>query len=213
MGRLTTALAILAALAPRAHAAGDPAPAAAGPPPAAPDAAASPSRFRFADVDAFIKDRAAAFDIAGRPTDPFGLFQDPAAAPPPPKLASTVAGKFVHIPPVPFADVVGALEVTAVMPLQQRFLVGSRMIKLGDRFPIHYRDKSITVQVTKVSGRRIDFRNLKTGESAALALEVLPPGMRRDGRAAPGPPGLARDNPSAPIEVDVATPSSDVSKR
>ncbi len=213
MGRLTTALAILAALATRAHAAGDPAPAAAGPPPAAPDAAASSSRFRLADVDAFIKDRAAAFDIASRATDPFGLCQDPAAAPPRPKITSTVAGKFVHIPPVPFADVVGALEVTAVMPLQQRFLVGSRMIKLGDRFPIHYRDKSITVQVTNVSGRRIDFRNLKTGESAALALDVLPHGMRRDGRAAQGPPGLARDNPSAPIEVDVATPSSDVSKR
>lgn len=211
MGRLTTTLAILAALAPAARAADPPKPAAAPTPDAG--QTSTSSRHHLNAVDAFVKQRAAAFEISKRPTDPFGLFQDPNVAPPPPKLSAKAPTKFMNIPPTPFADVVKAIEVSAVMPLQQRFLVGSRMIKLGDKFPIHYRDKSITVQVIKVGGKRIDFRNVQSGETAALPLDLLPPGMSRGARDSNGPPGLARDNPAAPIEVDVGVPSADITDK
>jgi len=162
-----------------------------------------------ADLDAFVKERAGSFSMAKRPTDPFGLLQDPAAAPVAPKVVAKTENKFMNIPPTPFADVIDAIHVTAVMPQHQRFLVGSRSIGRGDSFPIHYRDKSLTVQVLKVSAKKIDFRNTATGETASLSLDLLPPGMSRDEGGGTGPPGLQRDNPAAPIEVQIALPPTD----
>jgi hypothetical protein len=205
-GAFAAAAAPPAKPAPGNPAPGAAAPAARTPPPAGEAAATNASRYRLNDVEAYIKEHLTGFEISRRAADPFGLLQDPAAAPPPPKLASKVTNKFLNIPPTPFVDVVNALRVTAVMPNHQRFLIQSRSISRGQHFPINYRDKSVTVEVLHVGTRKIDFKNVTTGETASLTLDILPPGMSRGAGGGTGPPGLQRDDPSAPIEVNLPLP-------
>jgi len=169
------------------------------------------SRYHLDDVDSYIIARSKTFAIRALAIDPFGLPQDPSKKPIAPKITPKSFNKYKNIPPTPFADVIAALRVNAVMPHQQRFLIGSRSIQRGDKFPIVYRDKSITVQVLHIGGSKIDFRNTSTNETAALSLKLLPPGMNRDSGEAK-PPGFNRDNPSAPVEVQLNPPTSGASR-
>lgn len=195
-----------------AHAQEAPAPAGTGanPPsspgkegPAATGEERTPSRYHLSNIEEHIAAIASRFAISRLETDPFGLTQDPSKKPAAPRIAHATPRLRKNLPPTPFKDVVGAIQVTAVMPSQQRFLVQSRSISRGDRFPILYRDKAVTAQVLHVSGSSITFRNVRTKEVAKLVLNMLPPGMTRDSGGVAGPPGLERDNPSAPLEVDV----------
>jgi len=219
MGRIITTSAIAAVLltaASRAQVA--PAPAAPEAKPTAPATTAekgsatderTSSRYHLSDIDQHISGIASGFAIARHETDPFGLTQDPSKKTAMPKIVHATP-RLRHIPPTPFKDVVAAIHVTAVLPSEQRFLVESRSIKRGDRFPILFRDKSVTVEVLRVSSSSITFQNVETKVVAKLVLDMVPPGMTRDAGGSAGPPGLERDNPSAPLELDVpsALPSS-----
>lgn len=171
------------------------------------------NRYRLENADQLVRDTLAKLAILSRSTDPFGLSQDPDAQPQKPKIVPKNNSKYQNIAPTPFADVIAAIRVNGVMPGQGRFLVRSRTFKAGDTFPLRYLDKSIQVQVLHVSASAIDFKNLQTGESASLALNLLPSGMQRGGTGNNGPPGLERDNPSAPLEVDVAPPPTAATER
>ncbi len=168
------------------------------------------SRYHLGDVDSYIAAHAKTFAIRTLETDPFGLPQDPSKKPLAPKISPKTFNKYKNIPPTPFADVIAALKVNAVMPHQQRFLIASRTIRRGDKFPIVFQDKSISVEVLHIGGGRIDFRNTSTNETASLSLKLLPSGMNRDtGKASP--PGLLRNDPDAPVEVHIPPPTSGAS--
>ena len=169
------------------------------------------SRYQLDDVDAYISRRTKAFAIQSLDIDPFGLPQDPSKKPIASQIIPNSGNKYTAPPPTPFVDVIAALHVNAVMPHQQRFLIGSRTFRRGDTFPIAFQNKSVKVKVLRIGGNKIDFRNTSTGETASLSLKLLPPGMNRDSGKA-SPPGLIRDNPGAPVEVQVNPPSSGASR-
>jgi len=169
------------------------------------------SRYQLDNVDSYISGRAKAFAIKSLDIDPFGLPQDPSKKPLASQIIPNSRNKYTPPPPTPFVDVIAALHVTAVMPHQQRFLIGSRTFRRGDTFPIAFQNKSIRVKVLRIGCNEIDFRNISTGETASLSLKLLPPGMNRDSGKA-SPPGLIRDDPGAPVEVQVDPPSSGASR-
>ena len=141
--------------------------------------------------------------MRGRATDPFGQLQDPDAKP---IIKAPVAGAVKRAAPIqatPFADIVGMIVVTTIMPGEKRFLIGTRSVKQGDQLPLSFRGRPIRVQVTEVTSRQIGFRNLDSGETAARKLDLLPAGMT-PGNNAITAPGMVPDRPDAPIELEVA---------
>jgi hypothetical protein len=80
--------------------------------------------------------------IGLRTTDPFGHQRDPDAKPierkPVIAAATPAAAQSAPAPAVPFSEIVRQVAITAVMPSQRRFLVGTRTISQNDRFPITF---------------------------------------------------------------------------
>jgi hypothetical protein len=153
------------------------------------------------DFDDYVKSLSEVFSMRARTSDPFGQLQDPNAKP---VIKATVAKTTRRIAPIqatPFSDIIKLIKVTTIMPKEQRFLMGTRSIKQGDRIPLSYRSKNIRVEVSSVSSTKIEFRNLENGESASLQLNLLPTGMTPGSRAI-STPGMAPDRPDAPIELD-----------
>ena len=168
-----------------------------------------PSRYAGDKLDEYVSKYAAIFTIANRTTDPFGQPQDPDAKPVAkgPSSASPAPAE----PTVPFSDIVGLIQITAIMSAEKRFLVGSRQFGEGDRFPVTYDGQPIWVAVTEVSSRQVGFKNLQTGEVAAQRIKALPPGMTPGGAAVKAP-GMTPANPQAPLDLNPtgnppATPS------
>lgn len=195
--------------APEANAA--PAPAAVTPAPAPATKAAEilPSRFAGDQLPAYVQSLSAAFSIRSRQTDPFGRYQDPDFKAPEPKiLASAPTQRFKAEAPTPFVDMVSALAITLVNAEKQEFLIGDRTFKVGSVFPILLPSgKQVKVQVLAVTASRIAFKNLETGESASVQLNMMPSGMKRgtDGIDAPG---LVPGGDNAPIEIQPNNPLS-----
>jgi pyruvate/2-oxoglutarate dehydrogenase complex dihydrolipoamide acyltransferase (E2) component len=185
-------------------------PAASEPPPAPePEAPAvpapptnTPSRFiAGTEVSAYVKSLAGILNISGRATDPFGQFQDPDAKP---IIKPTVAKDTKRVATAqstPFAEIIGLIQINTIMPGEKRFLIETRSFKQGDTFPINFRGRSIRTQVTKVDAREIQFRNIESGETAAVTLKLLPVGMI-PGSGALTPPGMVPQIPNAPIDLD-----------
>ncbi len=144
--------------------------------------------------------------MRGRATDPFGQLQDPDAKP---IIKAPVAGVVKRAAPIqatPFADIVGMIVVTTIMPGEKRFLIGTRSIKQGDQLPLSFRGRPIRVQVTEVTSRQIGFRNLDSGETASRKLDLLPVGMT-PGINGITAPGMVPDRPNAPIELEAPDPA------
>lgn len=171
-------------------------------PAAATPASASipPSRHVNAEnLPEYLRSVSSAFSIRSRETDPFGRFQDPNSKPIiKPTLTAT---KRVVPQATPFPDIVNLIKVTTIMPGERRFLIGNRTVSQGDTVPLAFRGKNLRVVVVSVSSNRISFRNVDNGETAELALNMMPAGMRpgNDGIHAPG---MVPDNPNAPIDLD-----------
>jgi hypothetical protein len=152
------------------------------------------------DMAKYVQALGSALSIRGRETDPFGQIQDPDAKPViKPTLASPK--RVAPIQATPFSDIVSLIRVTTIMPGERSFLIGNRSVKQGDRIPLAFRGKNISVVVESVSSNRIRFRKLDNNETADLTLNMLPPGMKpgNDGIHAPG---MVPDNPNAPIDLD-----------
>ena len=136
---------------------------------------------------------------------PFGLNQDPGKQGsvfklPPRRLAKQVK--------TPFVDVVKAVPVAAVFPSEQEFLVGSRTIRTGDKFPLVVRDQTITVRVESVRAHGVVFKDLKSGEIATKRLDMIPDGITPGGKiqAIDGviPSGGASQEP---LHLDLSSPN------
>jgi hypothetical protein len=148
----------------------------------------------------YIQAISAVLSIRSRDTDPFGQIQDPDAKPVvKPTIAATK--RIAPIQATPFSEIVQLIKVTTIMPGERRFLIGNRSVSQGDRIPLAFRGKNIPVEVAAVTSNRIQFRNLESGDTADLSLNLLPSGMKpgNDGIHAPG---MIPDNPNAPIDLD-----------
>lgn len=173
----------------------------AGPVSATPSRQVGPS-----ELESYLESLSSAFLMRGRATDPFGQLQDPDAKP---IIKAPVAGAVKRAAPIqatPFADIVGMIVVTTIMPGEKRFLIGTRSVKQGDQLPLSFRGRPIRVQVTEVTSRQIGFRNLDSGETASRKLDMLPVGMT-PGNHGITAPGMVPDRPNAPIELEAVAPS------
>ncbi len=170
------------------------------PPPAPVDSL--PSRFAGRDVEPYVAARAAVFSMRNRPTDPFGLYQDPNVKPVVRKIAANLPSKrTAALPPTPLADIVKLIRVTTIMPGEKKFLVGRRTFKEGDEFPMLFRGKTMKMKVVTVTANRILFRDLQKGEEAALETGILPPGMVPGGTDMT-PPGMVSPADDAPLRLE-----------
>lgn len=161
------------------------------------------SRYVGEDVQKFVEALLPTLSMTSRTTDPFGRLQDPEAKPVAPPTALTDLNPAE--PQVPFSDIVSLIQINTVMGGEKRFLVGSRTFSQGDQFPLNFRGKQLKIQITEVSSRQIQFKNLETGEVAVHKLNLLPAGMSagQKGIIAPGMVPSGRD---VPLEIEPATP-------
>jgi hypothetical protein len=179
-----------------------PGPAPVAAPAPAPTADLGPSRYAGAEIPAYVRALSARFSINSRVTDPFGRYQDPEFKAPQPKtLAQTPTQRYRPEPPIAFADVIASITVNMVTADKQQFLIAGRTFTRGDVFPLQLpTGKQMKVQVTSVSSTRIDFRNVETGETAPLKLDILPPGMRK-GSGEISAPGVQPAGADAPLQI------------
>lgn len=175
----------------------------------APPADFPPSRFvSELDREAHLRTLVAAFAISARATDPFALYQDPAAKPAAPVIKAT---RRQPVRATPFSEIVKHIRITTVMPSNGGFMVGSRSFQTGDSLPLNFRSKSYRAQVTAVSAAKVSFKNPATGETADVTLDLMPAGMSR-GNPAISAPGMVR-NQDAPLELEPAESAQDTSSR
>jgi hypothetical protein len=178
------------------------APAAPAPAPASATTDLGPSRYAGGEIPAYVRDLSARFSIRKRATDPFGRYQDPDFKAPEPKiLAKSPTQRFKPEPPVAFADIIASISVNMVDPEKQQFLIAGRSFRKANIFPLQLPNgKQVKVQVVGVTATRIEFRNIDTGETAPLKLDMLPAGMKK-GTGGISAPGIQPTGADAPIQV------------
>jgi hypothetical protein len=159
-----------------------------------------PSRFAGELVEAYTLARAAAFAMAGRTTDPFGLLQDPSVKPPPNRTPQGSVIRREALPPVALQEIIKLIRVTTIMPAERKFLVGTRVFRESDEFPINFQGRLMRMKVVQVSSSKIVFRNLDNGETATLSTGMLPPGMV-PGKEAIQPAGLVSPADDLPLDL------------
>jgi len=111
----------------------------------------------------------ASLPIAHRQRGPFGLLQDPSK----PVL---VKKKTVERSDA-FLNAIGAIKVTAVLPADDKFVIGSREFVEGEVIPIIRGQKQFNVQIVSVSIDSILFKNVNSGEYVKRNMNTLPKGM------------------------------------
>ncbi|MEO5913027.1 MAG: hypothetical protein ABIS50_02260 [Luteolibacter sp.] len=162
-----------------------------------------PSRYvGSAELEAYLGSLSSVFAARGREKDPFGHFQDPDSTP---VVKNTVAKVSRSAPAkaTPLSEIIQLITITTIMPRDNSFLVGTRLVKQGEEIALIWRGKHIRVQVTDVTSRMIAFRNAETGETGTRQLDMLPPGMRAgNGSEGIQAPGMVPDRPNAPIELE-----------
>ncbi|MEO7099677.1 MAG: hypothetical protein ABI162_09975 [Luteolibacter sp.] len=167
----------------------------------------TPSRFVGpAELDAYVNSLASSLSMRSRATDPFGQTQDPNVKQAPKNPVAKSSQRAPQLQATPFADIVRLLVVNTILPGQKRFLVGTRSFAQGEQIPLTYRGRQIKVQVVEVTSEHILFRNVETGETTALKMALLPPGVTH-GIHGSTPPGMVADRPNAPIELEPSDPN------
>lgn len=159
------------------------------------------SRYAGAELDSYIASLSAVFSIRSRPTDPFCQSQDPTAKPPKPKVTQSPIARPTTLPTVKFSEVIARIPVTTVIPGEDKFLVGARSFLKGERFPIRYGARTYQVQILEVNARNILFRNVESGESGTLTLELMPQGMSKGNQGVIAP-GMRPSRGDTPLELD-----------
>ncbi len=170
---------------------------------AAPSAAvATPSRYiGVADLEPYVAAVTEVLSIRKRGSDPFGQLQDPDAKP---VIKTSVAKTTKRIAPVqsfPFSDIINRIKINTVMPKEKKFLVGTRSFIEGGHMNLAFRTKNISVSIVSVTASQIDLKNLETGETASIKINLLPVGMT-PGTGGITAPGMVKDQPNAPIDIE-----------
>lgn len=162
-----------------------------------------PSRFAGDEIEAYVAARAALLSMRDRAVGPFGLFQDPTIQPIVKQADSELPSRRqAALPAVPLLDIVKLIRVTTVMPREKMFLVGVRKFREGDEFPLEYQNKTLQIRVIDVTANKIRFRDMKTGEDAALETGILPPGMIIGGDREMRPPGMVSPTENTPLRLE-----------
>jgi hypothetical protein len=161
---------------------------------------ASPSRYAGLELDSYIQALSTSFTMRNRDTDPFARHQDPNFKPIQPIAPKSKIPNFKKEPITPFSDIIARINVTAVMPAQQTFLVGGRTFKIGDRIRLDVgKEKFISVHVVAIQANSVTFRHGVTHQTANLSLKLMPEGMMRG--KADHPPGMISENSDAPLNI------------
>lgn len=173
----------------------------------------TPSRYVTPDdFGGYVASMNASLLISGHDVDSFGQYQDPTAKP----VIRTNLNQPKRVTPVyratPFSDIVSLIRVSTVMPGDRKFLIGDREIHLGQHIPITFRGKDMKIEVTGVSASEIQFRNVESGETAPLKLNLLPAGMTPGIGGLRAAPGMVPQDNKAPIHLDGDLPSPESSQ-
>lgn len=136
---------------------------------------AAPARFLSDTVDERIAEMKRRLAIAGRERGPFGLYQTPGKTP-------VVSRSSKEIPKTSFRDFIKDIRISLINSREREFLVGARLFRLGQVFPIVRGGEKISVRVEAVGPSRVTFRNLQSGELAILRLDALPEGVTAAGK-------------------------------
>lgn len=163
------------------------------------------------DLDAFVASTGESLVITDKETDPFGQYQDPDAKPVIRKATTTPKRATPVYKATPFADIVSLIRVSTVMPGENKFLIGDREIHLGERIPVSFRGKDMSLEVVEVTSSEIRFRNIENGDTAPLKLNLLPPGMTPGIGELMTAPGMVPKDSSAPIHLEGNLPDSESS--
>lgn len=155
-----------------------------------------------ADIEPYVEFVKSRTSIASRKADPFGQIQDTTQKVEVKKPTMTNR-RPTRMKATTFDEIVGRIQVTTVMPAEQRFLIGGRSFRLGDEFPMTFRGRNHRVKVVGVSAREIEFKKLESGEIASIKLKMLPAGMQA-GSDGIMTPGLLSNDKNAPLQVDGA---------
>lgn len=136
--------------------------------------------------------------MAHRATGPFGRPQNLHV-----KVAAANAPKLT---PGAFLAAIKAIKINTVMAAEQKFAVGAREFRAGDRFPVVRGQRQFNIRIVSVRGDHIVFENVDTGEHVRRNLNALPPGVSRSSgiESVPGVvPESKKDN--SPLHLDSPT--------
>ncbi len=133
-------------------------------------ASVPPARFLAEDLHDRIASMKKRLSIAGSERGPFGLYQNPGRVP----VINHVAEEARK---TPFSEFINGIQITVINSREKEFLVGARIFRLGQVFPIVRGGERLSVRVEEVGSSRVTFRNLQTGETALRRLDVLPDGI------------------------------------
>lgn len=136
-----------------------------------PDLQAPATRFLADDLDGHLVTLKRRLAINKQERGPFGLFQVPGKTP----IVENRINKMIK--KTPFTDYIDQVELSVVNVRDQEFLVGARIFRLGQVFPIVRGTERISVRVEKIASNEVAFRNMKTGEIAKKSLNTAPRGV------------------------------------
>ena len=134
------------------------------------ESGSSPARFLAEDLQDRIASMKKRLSIASSERGPFGLYQNPGRTP----VISHVAKETRK---TPFSEFINGIQISVINSREKEFLVGARMFRLGQVFPIIRGGERLSVRVEAVESSKVTFRNLQTGEIALLRLDILPNGI------------------------------------
>tara|TARA_B100000963_G_scaffold111455_1_gene97046 strand:- start:5682 stop:6269 length:588 start_codon:yes stop_codon:yes gene_type:complete len=135
----------------------------------------TPARFLADTADDRIAELKRRLSIAGRERGPFGLYQNPGKAP-------VISRSSREIPKTSFRDFIKDIRISLINSREREFLVGARLFRLGQVFPIVRGGEKISVRVEAVDPSRVTFKNLQSGEVAVSRLDTLPDGVSAAGQ-------------------------------
>ncbi|MFP6865467.1 MAG: hypothetical protein VCA35_05955 [Roseibacillus sp.] len=102
---------------------------------------------------------------------PFGLYQILGKSP----ILSGPISKLSR--KTPFNEFINSIRISVINPKEKEFLVGARIFRLGQVFPIVRAGERLSVRVESVSRSQVAFKNLDTGEVALRRLNFVPDGV------------------------------------
>lgn len=145
--------------------------------PAAPDREFKPSDAKFlneTERQEWLAEMRASLPIAHRAHGPFGMRQNPSAP--------IMKKKQAPVRSDAFLNAIGAIKVTAVLPSDDKFVIGSREFREGEVLPVIRGKRQFNVKIVSVTLDNILFQNVDTGEFVKRNMNTLPKGMSPNGK-------------------------------
>jgi len=143
----------------------------------------------------WIEEMSGKLTIARRAVGPFGIAQNPEAEAAKPQKVKLKKGAFI--------EAIAAIKINTVMPMDDKFTIGSREFVEGDQFPLIKERRQFNIEVVSVKSDGILFKDVDSGKLVKKSLESLPAGMARGSslKTIPGVFSANREN-SMPLNLD-----------